>query len=230
MSRKVKWIGLGLAVLAVFIGAVVVLLNESHLRGTIEHLVTGRTGRQLAINGDLQWKLDWPRVRLHATDVTFANPPWAREKQMIAAAAVDLSVDLPRLLGGTLLLPDVRFDRPIVSFERGADGRRNWLLDRDQTNDNARAWVGRLTLVDGRISYDDPIQDTSILVEISRHDTPTSAQGGAAAPGIAFRGSGKYLGLPLTASGTGATVLALRDEAAPYPVALVATAGPTSDR
>jgi uncharacterized protein involved in outer membrane biogenesis len=230
MSRTVKWIGLGLAVLAVLIGVVVVSLGESHLRGTIAQLVTVRTGRQLAINGDLQWKLDWPRVRLHANDVTFANPPWAREKQMIAATAVDLSIDLPRLLGGTLFLPDVRFDRPNVSFERGADGRRNWLLDRDQTNDNARAWVGRLTLVDGRISYDDPIQDTSILVEISRHDTPTGAQGGAGAFGITFKASGKYLGLPLAASGTGGTVLALRDEAAPYPLALVATAGPTSIR
>jgi len=230
MSRTMKWIGLGLAALALPIGTVVVLLDESRLRGTIVHLVTERTGRQLAISGELHWKLDWPQVRLHATDVTFANPRWARESQMIAAAAVDLSIDLPRLLGGTLFLPDVEFDRPIVSFERGPDGQRNWLLDRDQTDDNARAWVGSLTLVDGRVSYTDPRQDTSILIEIARHDTPAGAKGDAAAPGIAFKASGTYLGLPLAASGTGATVLHLRDGRAPYPVAVVATAGPTSIR
>jgi uncharacterized protein involved in outer membrane biogenesis len=230
MSRTVKWIGSGLAAVAVLVGVVVTLLDESHLRATITHLVTERTGRQLAINGELQWKLDWPQVRLRATDVTFANPRWAREKQMIAAAAVDLSVDLPRLLGGTLFLPDVQFDRPVVAFERGPDGRRNWLLDRDQTNDNARAWVGRLTFVDGRVSYDDPLHDTSIVIDIARQDAPAGKQGGAAAPGITFKASGKYLGLPLTAGGTGGAVLELHDDRAPYAIALVGTAGPTSIR
>ena len=129
MSRTLKWIGLGVVALTLLIAAVVVLLDTNHLRGTIARLITERTGRQLAINGDLQWNLDWPQIRLHAIDVTFANPPWAREKQMIEAQAVELSVDLPLLLRGALFLPEVQLDRPVVFFERGADGRKNWLLD-----------------------------------------------------------------------------------------------------
>jgi uncharacterized protein involved in outer membrane biogenesis len=31
------------------------------LRGTIARLITAKTGRELAINGDLQWQLHWPQ-------------------------------------------------------------------------------------------------------------------------------------------------------------------------
>jgi uncharacterized protein involved in outer membrane biogenesis len=231
MSRTLKWIGLGVVALTLLIAAVVVLLDANHLRGTIARLITERTGRQLAINGDLQWKLDWPQIRLHAIDVTFANPPWAREKQMIEAQAVELSVDLPLLLRGALFLPEVQLDRPVVFFERGADGRKNWLLDQEQQDEDARISIGRLTLEDGRVGYDDPLQDTSIVAEISaRHTGPATVQVSTADPGIAFNASGKYRGLPLTASGSGGPVLALGDERTPYPLAVVATVGPTSIR
>lgn len=231
MSRSLKWIGSLVGVLALLIAAGAVLLNTSDLRSTIARLITERTGRQLAINGDLQWKFDWPQVRLRALDVTFANPPWAREKQMIAATAVDLSVDLPSLFAGRLFLPEVRLDRPVVFFERGADGRKNWLLDRDQQNEDARLSIGRLTLADGRVGYDDPPKNTSMVVEISTRQPATApAQTGAAEPGIAFTAKGRYLGLPLAVSGSGGEVLGLQDERTPFPLAVVATVGPTSVR
>ena len=85
MSRTLKWIGVVVVPLTLLIGAVGALSDANYLRSTIARVITAKTGRQLAINEDLQWKLDWPQIRLHAIDVTFANPPWAREKQMIAA-------------------------------------------------------------------------------------------------------------------------------------------------
>ena len=216
--------------LVLLIPALVVLVDANHFRGTLARIVTERTGRELAINGDLQWTLDWPRIRVHAVDVTFANPPWAREKQMIAAPAADVTVDLLPLLKGTLFLPEVELDRAIVSFEVGAEGRKNWLLDREQQDDGARAAIGRLRLRDGRVSYDDPITDTSITAEISTQPTSPPATASGNDPGIAFKASGKYLGLRFAASGTGGTLLGLRDERTPYPLAVVATVGPTTLR
>ena len=231
MSRTLKWIGVVVVPLTLLIGAVGVLSDANYLRSTIARVITEKTGRQLAINGDLQWKLDWPQIRLHAIDVTFANPPWAREKQMIAASAVELSVDLPQLLGGKVFLPEVQLDSPVVFFERGADGRKNWLLDREQENEDARLLIGRLTLNRGRVGYGDPSRATSIVAEISTQRTgPANAQAGTGDSGIVFSASGKYLGLPLTASGSGGTVLELRDERTPYPMAVVATVGPTTIR
>ena len=231
MSRTLKWVGLVSVALAPLVAAAVVLLDANHLRGTIARLVTEKTGRQLAMNGDLRWRLDWPQIRLHATDVTFANPPWAREKQMIAASGVELSVDLPLLFTGNVFLPEVRLDSPVVFFERGADGRKNWLLDQEQQNEDARLSIGQLTLDRGRLGYEDTSQATSIVAEISTRDTgPAAAQAGTTDSGIVFSARGKYLGLPLTASGSGGTVLELRDERTPYPLSVVATVGPTSIR
>jgi uncharacterized protein involved in outer membrane biogenesis len=208
MSRTLKWFGVVIVALTLPIAGVVVFvflfLDANHLRGTIARLITEKTGRQLAINGDLLWKLDWPQVRLHAFDVTFANPPCAREKQMIAAPAVELSVDLPLFLRGRLFLSEVELDRPVVFFERSADGRKNWLLDQEQQDEDARISIGRLTLDNGRVGYDDPSHETSIVAEISTgHTGPAPAQAGTADPGIVFSAKGRYLGLPLTASGSG---------------------------
>lgn len=231
MSRTSKWIGVIVVALALPIVALVALSDANRVRGMIAHLVTEKTGRQLSINGDLQWQLDWPQIRLRAVDVAFANPSWASEKQMFAAPLVEVSVNLPLLLLGTLSLPEVELHHPVVFLERGADGRRNWLLDSDQHDEQARISIGRLTLDDGRVGYDDPLQGTSIVVEVSsRRSAPAASQTGAADPGIAFSAKGKYLGLRFTASGTGAAVLALQDEATPYPLTLVAAVGPTSIR
>ena len=85
---------------------------------------------------------------------------------MITAPAADVTVDLVRLFEGIAFLPEVELDRGVVSFEVGAEGRKNWLLDREQQDESARAAIGRLRLRDGRVSYDDPIVDTSIAAEL----------------------------------------------------------------
>jgi AsmA protein len=166
---------------------------------------------------------------LHATDVTFANPGWAREKQMITAPAVDMSLDLPLFLGGTTFAAGGEARSPVVFFERGTDGRKNWLLDQEQRDESERVSIGRLTVDHGRLGYDDPSQKTAIVVEISSRDPASAAtEARAADQGIVFKASGKYRGQQLTASGSGGPVLALRDESTPYPLAIVATIGPTS--
>jgi AsmA protein len=124
MSRAAKWIGWTVIALVLLIPAVVVLVDANHFRGTLSRVVTEKTGRELAIKGDLQWNLDWPRIHLHAVDVTFANPAWAQEKLMIDAPGAFVSVDLPRLFAGTVFLVEVELERAAVFFEVAADGRR----------------------------------------------------------------------------------------------------------
>ena len=229
MPSWLKWSGLVIVVLTLVIAGSFALF-AANLRGTVARLVTERTGRPLVI-GDLHWKLDWPQVRLRALDVTFANPSWARERQMLAAAGVDLSIDVPRLLTGTIYLTDVQIERPVLFFEMSADGRKNWLLDQGQQDEDARVSIGRLTLDHGTIGYDDPAQKTRIASEVStRSPAPGATPGASPEAVIVFRASGQYLGLPLTASGTGGPIIGLRDESTPYRLALAATIGPTSIR
>ena len=72
--RSLKWAGgvfLALAVLAVLF---VALFDWNWLRGPIARWATEKTGRELALNGDLSVKLRWPLPRIRAEGVTFANP------------------------------------------------------------------------------------------------------------------------------------------------------------
>mgnify|MGYP001580599840 CR=1 FL=1 len=64
------------------------------LRDPIEHKVLEKTGRVLQIGGEITVSYAWLRPVLHAGAVTFANPPWALERHMLSAQAVDAKYPL----------------------------------------------------------------------------------------------------------------------------------------
>lgn len=222
--RAFKWAGWLFLALMLLIVLCVALFDWNWLRGTIERMAMEKTGREMAIKGNLAVRLGWPLPRIRAEGVTFANPPWARDRQMIAADAVEITIDLPELLGKNIVLPEVRLEHPVVVLEKSADGRKNWLLDRNQLDEDAHVQIGRVMLDHGRIAYKDLQQKTSIESEIS---TLEAQQDGTAAGSIAFSAQGTYKGLPLTARGRGGPVLALRDESTPYRLKIDATIGRT---
>ena len=220
-ARLLKWsagIFLAPVVLAVLF---IAIFGWNWLRGPIERLTLDKTGRALVIGGDLEVHFGWPLPRISAGAVTFANPAWAKEKQMVAADAVDISIDLPQLLRRNIVIPEVRLAHPVVFLEQGTGGRKNWLLDLNQLDDQARVRIDRLTLDNGRLGYDDAAQKTSIRAELSTSNTQPA---GAA---VTFTAQGQYKGLPLKASGKGGPVLGLRDESTPYPLKTEFTVGHT---
>lgn len=216
IPRSLKWIVAAL-LLPLAAGSILIgLFGWNWLRLPIERVALAQTGRQLAIGGNLELAFGWPQPRLHAAAVSFANPPWAKEKQMLTADAVDLSIDLAQLLRFKLVFPELRLTRPVIFLEQGSDGRRNWLLDSRQQDESARIRIDRLTLDRGVLGYDDAGQKTRIRAELSSSEVSSGAPGAAA--GVVFSARGLYLGLPLTVSGQGGPVLAMRDESTPYPL------------
>ena len=183
-----------------------VVFGWNWLRSPIERIAMEKTGRALLIGGDLRLQFGWPwsRIRVYAEAVTFANPSWAKEKQMFAADAVDIAIDAPQLLRRKIVVPEVRLVHPIVFLEQGVGARKNWLLDIDQQDEGARIQIDRLTLDQGRIGYDDAAQQTSLRAQLS---TTTAHATGAE---VGFVVQGLYKGLPFKASGNGGSVLGLR--------------------
>lgn len=222
LPRSLKWIAGVLLTPVVLAVLFIAIFGWNWLRGPIERMTTERTGRVLAINGDLTVKLGWPLPHLRAAAVSFANPPWAKEKHMLTADAVDITVHLPQLLARNIVLPEVRLEHPVVFLEQAADGRRNWLLDLEQKDEAARVRIDRLSLDQGRLGYDDVAQKTSIRAELST----TGAE--AAVAGVSFSAQGQYKGLPLKASGKGGPVLGLRDEDTAYPLQTEFSVGHTA--
>jgi len=200
-SRFLKWAA-GLFLAPVLLAVLfIAIFGWNWLRGPIERMTLAKTGRELAISGNLEIKFGWPLPRIHAGATTFANPAWAREKQMVAVDAVEIAIDLPQLFLGNIVLPEVRLGRPVVFLEQGSGGRKNWLLDLNQRDEQARIRIDRLTLDNGRLGYDDAGQKTSIRSELSTSNTQP------AGAGVTFTARGQYKGLPLKARGSGGPVL-----------------------
>ena len=209
--RLFKWITgilISLVMLAILF---ITIFGWNWLRAPIERLTLEKTGRELIIGGDITVKFGWPLPRIQGNAVSFANPAWAREKQMVSADEVEISVDAAQLVRGAVAFPEVRLKHPVIFLEQSADGRRNWLLDRMQMNEGARVQIGRLTLDQGSLGYDDAGRKTSLRAQLS---SITSAAG----DGLAFTAQGQYEGLPFKATGSGGPVLALRDDKTPYPL------------
>lgn len=227
LRRSLQWIGALLLAVVLLSALYIALFGWNWLRGPIERLALEKTGRVLAIRGELRLGPHWPAPRLTADDVSFANPAWAQERQMLAAEQVAVTIDLLQLLGRRLVLPEVVLRRPVVYLEQGSAGRKNWLLDLDQQDEGARVLIGRLTLDRAAVGYDDTAGKTRIRAEISSVAGQTDA---AANGGLTFSAQGQFKGLPLKAQGSGGPVLALRDEGTAYPLQLELGIGRTNVR
>jgi uncharacterized protein involved in outer membrane biogenesis len=231
LSRSIKWTVGVLITPFVLAFVFIAVFGWNWLRGPIERMTAEKTGRVLAIQGDLKVQFAWPLPRIHADRVTYANPLWAKEKQMLTADAVAITVDFPQLLRQNIVFPDVRLTRPVVFLEQGTQGRKSWLLDLHQQDENARIQIDRLTLDQGTLGYDDAANKTSIRSQLSTLASTSNPQPvGTKQAGAAFSARGLYRGLALTAQGSGGAVLAIRDERTPYPLKIDATVGHTSVR
>lgn len=191
----------------------IAIFGWNWLRAPIERMTLEKTGRELVIAGDLKVRYGWPLPRIEAAGVTFANPLWAREKQMVTAESVEITLDLPQLLRRKIVFPDVRLQRPVIFLETAGEGRKNWLLDLQQQDEAAYIRIDRLRLDQGSVGFDDALEKTHIRSELS---TAGADSAGGKDAGLVFKAQGHYKGLALTAHGTGGPVLALRDEVTPY--------------
>ncbi len=224
LLRSLMWAGgslLGLVLLAVL---TIALVGWNWLRAPLERLAIQKTGRELVLSGDLTMKFGWPVARLHAAGVAYANPSWAKEKQMVTAEGVEVSVDLPALLRRELAFTEVRLDHAAIFLEQSPDRRKSWLLDLNQQDENARIHIGRVALDHGTLGYDDASQRTSIRTQLS---TASGAPSNPKKHDLNFTATGQFKGLPVKAQGTGGPVLALRDTSQPYPLKLTGSVGPT---
>ena len=178
----------------------------------------------VSIKGDLKLKFAWPLPHIQASDVTFSNPSWAREPQMLSTGLVEVRLDLLELLHRRVVFPEVRLVRPTVFLEHGLDGRKSWLLDLDQRDEAARIQIDHLSLDHGTLGYDDAALKTSIRASVGT----TAGQGSAASKyGLDFSAAGQFNGIPVKAQGSAGPVLALRNDSTPYALKFDADLGRT---
>jgi uncharacterized protein involved in outer membrane biogenesis len=219
--RILKWAGISVLVLWLLLVAFITFFSFNFMREPIARMVQKATGRELSIKGDLRLKWAWPIPHVVAEKLTFGNPSWAREPNMIELDAAEATFDLSEMLKHVWVIVEARVDHPVVHLQQTADGRKNWLLDTQQKNEKSKIEIGRLIINEGKLTYFDEGRDTDIAADVQTRGAGT---------GTTFRAQGRFNGQPLTASGTGGSVLALREETHPYPLDIEATIGNTGAR
>jgi uncharacterized protein involved in outer membrane biogenesis len=219
--RILKWVGIAVLAMWLLLVAFITFFSFNFMREPISRMVQKSTGRELSIKGDLRLKWAWPIPHVVAEKLTFGNPPWARERNMIELEAAEATFDLTEMLKHVWVIVEARVDHPVVHLQQTEDGRKNWLLDTQQKNEKAKVEIGRLIVNEGKITYFDESRKTDIAAEVQTH---------SAGKGVTFSAKGRFNGESLAASGTGGSVLALREETNPYPLDVEATIGNTSAR
>jgi AsmA protein len=215
--RALKWTG-GIFLALLVVLALFIAFGLSTLKGPITRAVSEASGRELRIDGAFKPIWSWLHPRFRAEKVSYANPGWAGEDYMFQADAVEVSIELAPLLIGRVVLPEVQLQRPIINLEIDEQGRKNWLLERDQQKEGgSRISILALTFDQARLKYDDAIREISLDSELS-----------TGAGGVAFKTKGIYHGLPASGEGRGGPVLALKDSSDPYPLDASAKVGGTA--
>ena len=215
--RALRWTG-GIILALLVALALFIAFGLSTLKGPIERAVSNASGRELRIEGAFKPVWSWVHPRFRAEKVSYANPDWAGEDYMFQADAVEVSVELLPLLAGRVVLPEVHLQRPVIDLEIDEDGRKNWLLERDQHKEGgSRISIKALTFDDAQLTYTDDLRDIDLVSHLS-----------TTADGVRANAKGTYHGLPATAQATGAPVIALKDTDEPYALDATAKVGGTA--
>ena len=244
LIKLLKLFALILLIIAISIVFWILIFGWNWARVPIQNVVAHKTARELVIGGDLDVHLGWPVPHIIAKTVTLSNPAWAKQRQMLTADKVEFSVDLLKLFKSEVVFPEVQLTKPSVFLELGKDGRKSWLLNLQQTNEQAKVVIGKLTLDNGALDYDDIKQNTSIHVELSTKSSNllnsesnhtkdinlkiNSDKLNVDNSSVIFSVSGLYKGAALKADGTGGSVLSLNDQTTPYPLKFNATLDKTT--
>jgi len=131
---------IGVLVLVVVVIAAAVIVPFFIPLDTIKEQITTRaedaTGRKLTIAGDFELSI-LPRIKIKASDVTFANAPGAKQANMLELAELEVGLSLFPLISGKVELTSFVLVDPVINLEIDAKGRPNWQFEEKEASDDA---------------------------------------------------------------------------------------------
>lgn len=203
--------GIAAIVVAALLLIVVLLFDWNWLKGPIERRVTERTGRVLVLGGDISGTWSYT-PRLTFRDVRFANPDWASSPQMLEAEEVSAEVRLVALFRRPLMLESLLIRGAKVALEVGADGKRSWRLDKEQSDSEATVRFRRIVVERAVVGYLDTAQDTDLSATVG------APAGGSTEIELSGRVRATPLTLAITTAGAAEALAAASSADAPSPL------------
>jgi AsmA family protein len=192
----------GLVAVVILVLATIALLPSSVWKNLIVRTVTSATGRQAAIDGNVQLHIFTFRPEIIVEGFRLANPSWSASKEMLEVRRLDVVLSLRSLLRFHLIFPRVSVEAPSLVLERDATGRANWDFS-GQGNQPAKAGnsapthipvIQQLSISDGKLSAVDQIRKLKFQGQVSVQEKRENASREETA--LNLRGSGALNGKP----------------------------------
>jgi uncharacterized protein involved in outer membrane biogenesis len=221
-ARALKISGIVIATIVVLIVLFFLLFDWNMLRPYINRKVSETTGRDFAIQGNLDvkfhrgldtekgWRRYVPRPYVSAENIHMSNPTWAiAGKELAAAQRVEMGFRILPLLSKKFIITDLRLNGPQLALQRRKDGTNSWTL-KDNGPSEWNVDIQRLAFSTGTLRY----LDQAIGLDLHADAKSINAQ----PYGLAFTLGGTYNKAPVTGGGKAGAVLTLTDSDVTFPI------------
>ena len=127
--KFLKWLLLTIlfVIIAVVVAGYIFLKNFdlNKYKSMAEKIVYEQTGRKLTIAGDASLGISLiPTIVIN--DVSFANPEWAKNPQMIKVSELELRFSIVPLLSKQIVIDKAVLKQPQIYLETAKDGQNSW--------------------------------------------------------------------------------------------------------
>jgi len=185
-------------------------------------MVSDKLERPFAIRGDLDVAWSWtPKATIN--DIELDNASWGSRPEMFTLDRAEVSLQIPDLFKGHLVLPEIRVSKPRLLLEKDAEGKANWdfgVLPKEEEKKPAgpsisRRWfpkIDRLAIDDGKLVFRDPTSHTELDMNVS------NVMGASNEQALELTGRGRLQKEQFTLDVRGGSILTLWQQGKPFPV------------
>src|SRR5690625_234250 len=230
MRRALKWLAAVVALLVVAVVLVVIFFDWNWLRGPIETRVEAATGREFAIEGDLQGEFSW-QPWMTARDIRLDNAEWATADDMVFIEELAVRIDARELLRGQLVITETRIVGADINLQIDEEGHANWDMGGDDQEEEADRGevplIENLVVEDSQLTLDDASRDIQLEARVAQAEVVRPDEGSLP---VSLEGDGRIQGNPFSINASAGSLALLRQEEEPYPVEIEIAVGQTRAR
>lgn len=222
--KAILWTGGSLLALTGGVLVLLAVLDWNMLRGPISRFASARTGREIAILGDLDVKALSLQPSATVNDIRIGNPVWAGKEPMGRIGRLHIQIKALPLLRGKVDVLRLEVTRPDMALVRDAQGRANWNFSKnakDRDDPLRLPPIRRFVIDEGKLKFSDAKRKLSLDAKVE-----ATERLGAANRGFVLSGRGAINREPFLLDVTGGPLLNI-DPGKPYPFDADVRAGGT---
>jgi uncharacterized protein involved in outer membrane biogenesis len=171
----------GILLFALMAAAVIILetYDYNRFKPMIAGAVKQATGRELVIEGDIDFDLGW-YPGIVARSLRFQNAPWGSRPDAITIGSVEIELALLPLVIGRIEIQQLIVDTPDILVETNSAGVTNFTFETHETTSKNQsvktAWPRRLrldesVLRDGHFQYRNANSDEGFKLDLNHFET-----------------------------------------------------------